>query len=85
MDAVKDRANRDSPAPFDLHWQALAAKHQCALLSPAYEQPEKAECQLWCDPRQRFPMQPFQKCLVDLGTQSGHPELATGPLGTLGP
>ncbi len=27
---------------YDLHWQALAEKHQCALLSPAYEQPEKA-------------------------------------------
>ena len=36
---------------FDLHWQALAAKHQCALLSPSYEQPEKADCQMWCDPR----------------------------------
>ena len=36
---------------FDLHWQALAKKHGCALLSPVYEQPEKANCQLWCDPR----------------------------------
>ena len=36
---------------YDLHWQALAKKHDCALLSPAYEQPDKAECQLWCDPR----------------------------------
>lgn len=63
---------------FDLHWQALAAKHQCALLSPAYEQPEKAECQLWCDPRNGSD-NAFQKCLVDLGTQSGHPELASVP------
>ena len=63
---------------FDLHWQALAAKHQCALLSPAYEQPEKAECQLWCDPRNGSDAA-FQKCLVDLGTQSGHPELAIVP------
>lgn len=63
---------------FDLHWQALAAKHQCALLSPAYEQPEKADCQLWCDPRNGSDSA-FQKCLVDLGTKSGHPELSTVP------
>jgi hypothetical protein len=63
---------------FDLHWQALAAKHQCALLSPAYEQPESADCQLWCDPRNGSD-RAFQKCLVDLGTQSGHSELATVP------
>lgn len=63
---------------FDLHWQALAAKHNCALLSPAYEQPEKADCQLWCDPRNGSD-DSFQKCLVDLGKQCGHPELATVP------
>lgn len=63
---------------FDLHWQALAAKHDCALLAPAYEQPEKAECQLWCDPRNGSD-KAFQNCLVDLGKQSGHPELATVP------
>ena len=27
---------------YDLHWQALAKKHDCALLSPSYEQSEKA-------------------------------------------
>ena len=31
---------------FDLHWQALAKKHGCALMGPSYEQPEKAECQM---------------------------------------
>ena len=36
---------------YDLHWQALAKKHDCALLAPSYEQPEKADCQMWCDPR----------------------------------
>src|SRR4029079_449520 len=60
---------------FDLHWQALARKHGCALLAPAYEQPDKAECQLWCDPRNGSAAQ-FQKSLVDLGEKSGHPELA---------
>lgn len=63
---------------FDLHWQALASKHDCALLSPAYEQPEKADCQLWCDPRNGSSAA-FQKCLVDLGAQSGHPELSEVP------
>lgn len=63
---------------YDLHWQALARKHACALLSPAYEQPEKADCQMWCDPRNGS-SQAFQRGLADLGTQSGHPELATVP------
>jgi hypothetical protein len=26
---------------YDLHWQALARKHDCALLAPSYEQPDK--------------------------------------------
>lgn len=63
---------------YDLHWQALARKHDCALLSPSYEQPEKADCQMWCDPRNGSDAA-FQKCLVDLGTKSGHPELAKVP------
>lgn len=63
---------------YDLHWQALAKKHDCALLAPAYEQPEKADCQLWCDPRNGSGAA-FQKCLADLGEKSGHPELATVP------
>ncbi|MBX9678323.1 MAG: hypothetical protein K2X38_06135 [Gemmataceae bacterium] len=63
---------------FDLHWQALAKRHDCALLSPAYEQPDKADCQMWCDPRNGSDAA-FRKCLVDLGAKSGHPELATVP------
>ena len=63
---------------YDLHWQALAKKHDCALLAPSYEQPGKADCQMWCDPRNGSDAA-FQKCLVDLGKQSGHPELATVP------
>ena len=63
---------------FDLHWQALARKHGCALLAPSYEQPEKAECQMWCDPRNGSAAS-FQKALADLGSQSAHPELATVP------
>ena len=63
---------------YDLHWQALAKKHDCALLAPSYEQPEKADCQMWCDPRNGSDAA-FQKCLVDLGAKSGHPELAKVP------
>ncbi|MCA9143756.1 MAG: hypothetical protein H6823_10330 [Planctomycetaceae bacterium] len=63
---------------YDLHWQALAKKHDCALLAPSYEQPDKAECQMWCDPRNGSSTA-FQKCLIDLGVKSGHPELATVP------
>ncbi len=63
---------------YDLHWQALAKKHGCALLAPSYEQPEKADCQMWCDPRNGSG-DAFQKCLSDLGAKSGHPELAKVP------
>ena len=61
---------------FDLHWQALAKKHDCALMAPSYEQPQDADCQLWCDPRNGSDAA-FQKSLVGLGKMSGHPELAT--------
>jgi hypothetical protein len=63
---------------YDLHWQALARKHDRALLSPSYEQPEKADCQLWCDPRDGSDAA-FRKCLADLGGKSGRPELAKVP------
>ncbi|QDT64877.1 alpha/beta hydrolase family protein [Calycomorphotria hydatis] len=63
---------------FDLHWQALARKHDCALLAPSYEQPQNANCQMWCDPRNGSDTA-FQQSLVDLGEKSGHPELATVP------
>lgn len=63
---------------YDLHWQALAKQHDCALLAPAYEQPQDADCQMWCDPRNGSDAA-FQKCLKDLGAQCGHPELATVP------
>ena len=63
---------------YDLHWQALAKARDCALLAPAYEQPEKADCQKWCDPRNGSDAA-FQRGLADLGARSGHPELATVP------
>ncbi|MBI5688765.1 MAG: hypothetical protein HZC55_01615 [Verrucomicrobia bacterium] len=63
---------------FDLHWQALAKRHDCALLAPAYEQPQTADCQRWCDPRHGSAAV-LQRALADLGARSGHPELATVP------
>ena len=63
---------------YDLHWQALAKKHGCALMAPSYEQPQKAECQMWCDPRNGSGAA-FQKSLSELGEKSGHPELAAVP------
>ncbi|MCU0703733.1 MAG: hypothetical protein MUF18_07130 [Fimbriiglobus sp.] len=63
---------------YDLHWQALAHKHACALLSPAFEQPDKADCQMWCDPRNGSDAA-FRKALRELGENCKHPELATVP------
>jgi pimeloyl-ACP methyl ester carboxylesterase len=63
---------------WDLHWQALAQKHHCALLAPSYEQPQKADCQLWCDPRNGSG-KAFFKALADLGEMCEHPELSQIP------
>ena len=63
---------------FDLHWQALARKHDCGLISPSYEQPQKTECQMWCDPRNGSGTA-FLKGLSALAAKSGHPELASLP------
>jgi len=63
---------------YDLHWQALAAKHDCALLAPSYEQPQQADCQMWCDPRNGS-AETFQRALNDLGVRSKHPELHAAP------
>ena len=63
---------------FDLHWQALAARHGCALLAAAYEQPQDADCGRWCDPRNGSDAA-FRRALDDLGQRSGHPELCDVP------
>ena len=63
---------------WDLHWQALARAHGCVLLSPSYEQPEGADCQMWCDPRNGSAAA-FQRGLKELGVLSGHPELSEVP------
>lgn len=65
-------------ASYDLHWQALAAKHECALMGPSYEQPEKEDCQLWCDPRNGSGKK-FLQALDELAQKSKHPEIKTVP------
>lgn len=65
-------------AAFDWHWQALAREHDCALLGPSYEQPEGADCGLWCDPRNGSDAR-FREALQDLAEATGHPELVSVP------
>lgn len=65
-------------AAYDLHWQALAKKWDCALLGPSYHQSEQQNCRLWCDPRNGS-HKTFVQSLTDLAGKSGHPELAKVP------
>jgi HEAT repeat protein len=65
-------------AAYDLHWQALAKKWDCALLGPSYHQDDKQNCRLWCDPRNGS-HQTFLKALGEIATQAKHPEIETAP------
>ena len=71
-------------AAYDLHWQALAKKWDCALLGPSYHvlnegtQIGPGEAELWYDPR-RGSDKVFLKALQALGDQSGHPEIGAVP------
>ena len=73
-----------STAAYDLHWQALAKKWDCALLGPSYHVlNEKTDLtpggsELWFDPR-RGSEKTFLKALGELAAKSGHPELETVP------
>jgi poly(3-hydroxybutyrate) depolymerase len=71
-------------AAYDLHWQALAKKWDCALLGPCYHvlnegtQIGPGEAELWYDPR-RGSDKVFLHALVALGEKSGHPEIGSVP------
>lgn len=65
-------------AASDLHWQTLARKWDCALLSPRYHQAQEQDCRLWCDPRNGSG-EVFVQALKDLARESEHPELASVP------
>jgi hypothetical protein len=73
-----------STAAYDLHWQALAAKWDCALLGPSYHVlNEKTDIspggsELWFDPR-RGSEKTFLKALEELAAKSNHPEIKTVP------
>lgn len=65
-------------AAYDLHWQALARKWDCALLGPSYHQEDKQHCRLWCDPRNGSD-KTFLRALGDLAGKSKHSELEQVP------
>lgn len=70
--------NSGETAALDLQWRALAARHGAALLSPHYHAGDRAECRLWCDPRNGSG-DAFVRALRDLEAKSGRPGLATAP------
>lgn len=65
-------------AAYDLHWQALAKKWDCALLGPSYQQDDKQNCRLWCDPRSGS-AKVFLRALHELARDSQHPEIEMAP------
>ncbi len=65
-------------AAYDLHWQALARKWDCALLGPSYQQLTDKDCRNWCDPRNGSDAA-FQKALAHFANEAKHPELTAVP------
>ncbi len=65
-------------AAYDLHWQALAAKWDCALLAPRFHQSDSDDCRLWCDPR-KGSRAAFLKCLNEFAVDANRPEISTIP------
>lgn len=77
-------AQAGAAAVYDLHWQALAKKWDCALIGPSYRVLNDAidltpgGAELWFDPRHGS-NETFLTSLADLASKSGHPELTTAP------
>src|SRR5882724_3340302 len=73
-----------STAAYDLHWQALAKKWDCALFSSSYHVLTESNdlspggSELWFDPR-RGSEKTFLRAFKDFSAQSHHPEIATVP------
>lgn len=65
-------------AAYDLHWQALAKKWDCALLGPSYQQEDKQNCRLWCDPRNGS-AKTFLKAIGEFAKLSKRQELEVVP------
>ena len=70
-------AEASAAAVEDVHWRALAKKHECALLAPAYSVAERS-CRIWSDPRNGSEAA-FLKALDDFAAETNHPELRTAP------
>jgi len=64
------------PVTLDFHWRALARKHQLAILSPQYQ--VAGSCDEWNDPESGSERALFS-ALVQIGKESGHPELGELP------
>jgi hypothetical protein len=64
-------------AARDLHWQALARKHGCALLGPSYRGGD-GNCVSWAEPRHGSAKR-LRQALADFAVDTKHPELATAP------
>jgi pimeloyl-ACP methyl ester carboxylesterase len=68
---------------YDLHWQALAKKWDCALLGPSYHVLNDGDLgaagsDYWFDPRLGSD-KTFVKALGEFATKTGHAELAVVP------
>lgn len=77
-------AQAGATSAYDLHWQALARKWNCALLGPSYHVLNNATdltpggARLWSDPL-RGSDQTFLRALDEFAAKSNHPEIATAP------
>ncbi len=65
-------------AADDLHWQALAAKWNCALMGSMYEPRDNINCRRWCDARNGSERQ-FLNAVEYFSQAAGHPELQHAP------
>ena len=65
-------------AADDLHWQALARKHNCALMGSMYEPKRGANCRLWCDARRGSDAR-FQQALAHFAEVTERRELTAVP------
>ncbi len=68
--------DKHPPITGDLHWRALARKHDCALLVPMYH--VKGGCDEWNDPDSGSERALFT-ALADFAQRSGHAELNDAP------
>ena len=82
--AGREAATEGQTAAYDLHWQALAKKWDCALMGPSYHVVNDAVdltpggAEVWFDARLGSD-KTFLRSLNEFATQTGHPEVATVP------